>query len=75
MDDNTLHAIAVNRQKHRLRRTAHVGIVDITGDVVSPPAPRALDLYAVRVENDIVKVDTSRRMTRASFSADQTTRS
>ena len=38
----------------------HASAFDITGNVISPPAPRALDIYAVMIENDIVKVDTSR---------------
>jgi cytochrome b6-f complex iron-sulfur subunit len=37
------------------------------GDVLSPPAPRALDNYAVRIENGIVKVDVSRPLKRRSF--------
>ncbi len=40
----------------------HASSFDITGRVLSPPAPRPLDRYAVRVENGIVKVDTSRRL-------------
>lgn len=51
----------------------HASAFDITGDVVSPPAPRALDLYAVRIENGIVKVDTSRAITRGSFDVTQVT--
>ena len=35
----------------------HASAFDITGDVLSPPAPRPLDIFAVRIENDIVKVD------------------
>lgn len=45
----------------------HASSFDITGVVLSPPAPRPLDLYAVRVENGIVKVDTSRRTRRSRF--------
>ena len=36
----------------------HASSFDITGDVLSPPAPRPLDIFPVRIENDIVKVDT-----------------
>ncbi len=36
----------------------HSSSFDITGEVLSPPAPRALDLHPVRIENGIVKVDT-----------------
>jgi cytochrome b6-f complex iron-sulfur subunit len=53
----------------------HSSEYDITGDVLSPPAPRALDLFAVRIENGIVKVDTSTRLRRTSFDAAQVARS
>lgn len=49
----------------------HASAYDIRGEVLSPPAPRALDLYAVRIENGIVKVDTSRAINRQSFDVTQ----
>jgi cytochrome b6-f complex iron-sulfur subunit len=52
----------------------HASSYDITGDVLSPPAPRALDLFAVRIENGIVKVDTSQRIKRSSFEHSQIAR-
>jgi cytochrome b6-f complex iron-sulfur subunit len=52
----------------------HSSAYDIRGDVVSPPAPRALDVYAVRIENGIVKVDISQLMRRTSFQPEQVTR-
>ncbi len=45
----------------------------MTGDVSSPPAPRALDYYAVRIENGIVKVDVSKPLRRRSFDIGQVT--
>lgn len=51
----------------------HASSFDITGRVLSPPAPRPLDLYAVRIENAIVKVDTSRKIKRQSFHPGQVT--
>lgn len=45
----------------------HSSAYDIRGDVLNPPAPRALDSYAVRIENGIVKVDVSRPLKRRSF--------
>lgn len=53
----------------------HASAYDITGRVLSPPAPRPLDLFAVRIENDVVKVDLSRRIQRSRFEADQVTAS
>jgi cytochrome b6-f complex iron-sulfur subunit len=52
----------------------HASSFDITGAVVAPPAPRPLDLYPVRIENGIVKVDTSRRQRRGAFRPSQVAR-
>jgi cytochrome b6-f complex iron-sulfur subunit len=49
----------------------HASAFDIGGQVISPPAPRALDIYAVIIENDMVKVDTSKPIKRSEFKADQ----
>jgi Rieske Fe-S protein len=35
----------------------HASSFDIRGNVLSPPAPRSLDRFPVRIENGIVKVD------------------
>jgi len=51
----------------------HASSFDITGQVISPPAPRPLDYYVVRVENGVVKVDTRRRLSRSAFDASQVT--
>lgn len=52
----------------------HASAYDIRGDVLSPPAPRALDLHPVRIENGIVKVDTGRTLKRRAFEASQVAR-
>jgi len=49
----------------------HASAFDITGNVISPPAPRALDMYPVTIENNIVKVDTSKPIKRSEFKAEQ----
>lgn len=51
----------------------HSSQFDITGEVISPPAPRALDIYQVTIENNIVKVDTSKRKKRSQFAGGQIT--
>ncbi len=53
----------------------HASAFDIRGEVLSPPAPRPLDVFHVRIENDIVKVDVSRLIRRQSFSDSQVVRS
>ena len=49
----------------------HASAFDITGEVISPPAPRALDIYRLFLENNIVKVDTGKRIRRSGFRQDQ----
>ena len=45
----------------------HSSQFDITGEVISPPAPRALDIYQVTIENNVVKVDIGKRIKRSAF--------
>jgi cytochrome b6-f complex iron-sulfur subunit len=52
----------------------HSSAFDIRGDVVNPPAPRALDLYEVRIENRVVKVNTANAERRAAFEPGQVIR-
>ena len=49
----------------------HSSAFNIKGEVVSPPAPRPLDQFAVFIENNIIKVDTSRPMKRNAFESKQ----
>jgi len=49
----------------------HASAFDIRGEVISPPAPRALDVYHLYIENNIVKVDTGKRIKRSDFNIDQ----
>jgi cytochrome b6-f complex iron-sulfur subunit len=49
----------------------HASAFDITGEVISPPAPRALDLYPVEIENKMVSVDTGRSIRRSGYEASQ----
>jgi cytochrome b6-f complex iron-sulfur subunit len=51
----------------------HASAFDITGRVLNAPAPRPLDFYRVRLENGIVKVDTSQRQQRTAFDPSQVT--
>jgi len=49
----------------------HASAFDIAGNVINAPAPRALDIYPVDIENDIVKVDTSKPIKRSEFRVEQ----
>jgi cytochrome b6-f complex iron-sulfur subunit len=49
----------------------HASEFDITGAVINPPAPRALDLYPIAIENGVLKVDTALPARRSGFEASQ----
>ncbi|MFC1720570.1 ubiquinol-cytochrome c reductase iron-sulfur subunit [Pseudomonadota bacterium] len=49
----------------------HASEFDIRGNVINPPAPRALDLYAIRIENNVLRIDTAKLTRRSEFSPDQ----
>jgi cytochrome b6-f complex iron-sulfur subunit len=53
------------------RCPCHASSFDMSGAVLAPPAARPLDLYPVRIENGIVKVDTAQRIRRAEFTTSQ----
>ena len=58
-------------EENRFKCPCHASAFDITGNVVAPPAPRALDLYPITIENSIVKVDTSKLAKRRRFETTQ----
>jgi cytochrome b6-f complex iron-sulfur subunit len=62
-----------DEQEKRFACPCHASAFDITGRVISPPAPRALDAYPVTIENEIVKVDISKPIKRSEFKAEQVT--
>ena len=49
----------------------HASVFDITGAVLKSPAPRALDLYTVSFEKNMVMINTSNPIKRTSFTHDQ----
>jgi cytochrome b6-f complex iron-sulfur subunit len=51
----------------------HASSFDIAGNVINAPAPRALDIYAVNIENNIVKVVTANPINRGEFKKEQAT--
>lgn len=51
----------------------HASSFDITGEVINPPATRALDYHPIKIENNIISVDTSKVMKRQRFVKSQVT--
>jgi len=58
-------------KEHKFICPCHSSEFDITGEVINPPAPRALDLYPITIENDILSVDTSKLRKRSVFEPTQ----
>lgn len=49
----------------------HASAFDAKGEVLNPPAPRALDLFPVTIEEGVVKVDTGTIIQRDRFDSTQ----
>ena len=60
-------------QESRFACPCHGSAFDITGNIIESPAPRALDMYLLFIENDIVKVDVSKPIKRSAFRPEQVT--
>lgn len=58
-------------KERRFACPCHASAFDIQGEVISPPATRALDIYRVFIENNIVKVDIGKRIERSTFRKEQ----
>ena len=58
-------------EENRFVCPCHSSAFDINGDVLEPPAPRAMDLFEVTIENNVVSVNTGKRFKRTSFEPDQ----
>jgi cytochrome b6-f complex iron-sulfur subunit len=58
-------------EEKRFACPCHASAFDITGQVINAPAPRALDLYGVAIENNIVVVDLQRPVRRIEFNKEQ----
>lgn len=61
-------------EQQRFPCPCHASAFDIKGQVLSPPAPRPLDILPLRIENGIVKVDSARRLRRNEFQPSQVVR-
>jgi cytochrome b6-f complex iron-sulfur subunit len=49
----------------------HSSAFDIRGEVIRAPAPRALDIFPITIENKVVRVDTRKPIKRGAFKPEQ----
>ncbi len=49
----------------------HASAFDFTGNVINSPATRSLDIFPVVIENNVVRVDTGKRIKRSNFDSKQ----
>ena len=66
-------AVSWEERQKRFICPCHSSAFDINGEVLNPPAARALDYYPVLIENGVVKVDIGTLKERNSFRKDQLT--
>ncbi len=64
-------AVQWNETENEFVCPCHSSVFKKNGDVVSPPAARALDLLPVIIENGTVKVNAEKPLRRKSFSESQ----
>jgi cytochrome b6-f complex iron-sulfur subunit len=68
LHDRCTHLACVvswDEREHRFRCPCHGSAFKQDGSVINPPAPRALDRFAVSVDEGEIKVDTEHRLRRS----------
>jgi hypothetical protein len=60
-----------DKDKKKFICPCHASQFDISGNVLSSPAPRALDLFEVTIVNKNIQVDLGKRMKRNRFNKSQ----
>lgn len=66
-------SVSWNEEKNRFICPCHSSSFSMNGNVISPPAPSALDLLPVIIENGLVKVNPKEPLKRRRFSKTQVT--
>ena len=66
-------AVEWSPTKERFACPCHASSFDMTGDFISQPVPKALDLFTISFREDEILVDTSQVTRRDTFSPDQVT--
>ncbi len=65
--------VQFNTNKDKFVCPCHASAFDKYGEVLSPPATRALDIYPIEIREDRVLVDVSRPIKRTQYEANQLT--
>ena len=66
-------AITWNKDKNEFECPCHASSFNVNGVVNSPPAPRALDLYPLKIEGGLIKADHHNVIKRNKFNKSQLT--
>jgi cytochrome b6-f complex iron-sulfur subunit len=64
-------SVSWEADKNQFVCPCHASHFDLYGSVENPPAPRALDTFAIEIEDGQVTVDTAKPQTRDEFEANQ----
>jgi len=64
-------AVPWDKDKKKFICPCHASQFDMSGNVLSSPAPRALDLFEVTIVNKAIQVDIGKRMKRNRFNKSQ----
>ncbi|MEN8225896.1 MAG: Rieske (2Fe-2S) protein [Bacteroidota bacterium] len=64
-------AISWNKDSNEFDCPCHASSFNTKGEVIRPPAPRALDTYPLKIEGGMIKVDLSRPEKRKKFNKSQ----
>lgn len=66
-------SIAWNENENKFICPCHSSSFDINGEVLHPPAPRALDIYEISIDNGIINVMLNKKQRRDNFNKSQIT--
>jgi cytochrome b6-f complex iron-sulfur subunit len=66
-------SVSWDDSKNRFICPCHASEFAMNGNVINPPAPRALDYFPIIIDQGVVKVDTSKPMKRKEFEKSQQT--
>jgi len=66
-------SIAWNESENKFICPCHSSSFDINGEVLNPPAPRALDIYEISIDNGLIRVQLDKKKSRSSFAKSQIT--